>query len=173
MNMKMVMGVDVIEGQAGLTKGLKLRPDLGLRLATRQGAAVDLDAGAQEIAREAAIAADELRHLLRRQRRPTVHEHEMKSDAEPGQFARALHSIGSGRCRYHEAGGSQDAAAMPNLHRLIDRESQTEIIGGDDQPLHAATRRGFDISRARALPTWSEARHLPPVCPHFEVCIVP
>src|SRR5439155_4952098 len=63
----------------------------------------------------------------------------MKPDAKPRQTLGALDRIRRRGTRHHEARRGENAAAMRSFDRLVDGQREPEIVGGDDEPLHAAS----------------------------------
>ena len=90
---------------------------------------------------ERARRIDEIRHLVRRQDRPSVDQHDMEPDAQAGRLPGPGHRIGRRRRRDHQAGASQDTVAMGGLDGLVDGWVETEIVGADDQSLQLAICR--------------------------------
>src|SRR5579885_2787784 len=94
--MEMMVAVEMIEAKPGLTERRQLRAGLGLRLRLRPPAEKDFGADPDGIVGEAAVGSDELRDLLRGQCGPAIEQHQVQSDGELGQAARALDRVRSG-----------------------------------------------------------------------------
>jgi hypothetical protein len=146
--MKVMMRVDVIEREAGVLERLELGADLGGDLAARAGVAKDANAGADHISRESAIAADEVGNSLRRQHGNAIDQHEMKPDTQIGHAPGACYRVRRGLACDHQAGGGQNAAAMPCFDSLVDAGFETEIIRCDDKPFQGLPLKAADVSLA-------------------------
>ncbi len=133
---KMLVGVDVVEGQAGGRKGRELCFDLGGKLPpyvrSQEG-----EAGADHIVAKPPVVVDQVGQLLGRQHRPAIDQHEMKPDPQARQSLGALDRVGHGRARDHQAGRTQYTVAVRLLDRLVDCTIGAEIVGGNDQLLQA------------------------------------
>ncbi len=133
----MLVGIDVIQPQAGGFKsgelGLDLRPQLGPHL----GAEEHGGAGAGHVGAEASGTIYQVGHHGRGQDRPAFHQHQMQADPQARHGFGALHGVIGGGTRHHQAGGRQDAITMGAFDRLVDFDSRAEVVGGDDQALHA------------------------------------
>jgi len=134
--MEVMMGIDVIECEAGCTEGVELRANFAFHLPARRSAAEDPDSCAERIVQEAPIWPNQIGNLPGRQNRTSIDQNEMKSDAEPGQPFGARDRIGSSGRGHHQAGSGQNAASMALFDRFVDRKSETEIICRDNEPFH-------------------------------------
>ena len=137
----MLVGVDVVERQAGSPKGLELRADLARQLIPHFRQKEEPDAGADQVAVEFAIAADQRRDLSGGQYRAAIDQHEMQSDSQPRQQPGTRHRIRRCRRTDHQARGRQDPVPMRLLDSLIDGRVEPEIVGADDQPPQPAISR--------------------------------
>ncbi len=105
MKVHVLMGVDVVERQAGCAEGFELRPDLGRELTANPRKHEKSDTGAGHISVELAVVADELLDLDLRQNGMPVDQVQVQADAEFGQSTGAGHRIGSRRAADHQARG--------------------------------------------------------------------
>ena len=136
----MLVRVDVVERQAGRGERGELRRHLGAKLATGGGAREDRNAGARHVAAEAAGRIDQQRHLLRRQRRAALDQHEVEPDAERRHGPRPRDRVGGGVAGDHQAGSGEDAVPVRLLDRVVDRDRGSEVVGGDDEAMHRDQR---------------------------------
>ncbi len=81
-DVEMLVGVDVIEGQAGRPVGLELRFDLGGELAPRGGPAGEIEPELGHVGAQQAIRPGEIGKRGGRQGRPRLDQHEMQPDPE-------------------------------------------------------------------------------------------
>ena len=65
----------------------------------------------------------------------------MQPDAQRGHAPRARNRIVRRRRGDHQTRGGENTAAMSGFDGLVDFAGRAEIIRGDDQSLHAASRR--------------------------------
>jgi len=80
MQVHVVVGVGVIEDQAGGLKRLELGPNFRRQLPPDAGQEIISKTGAYEIAVESAVPVDEIWNALRRQNRPAPDDDEVQSD---------------------------------------------------------------------------------------------
>lgn len=71
--------------------------------------------------------------MLRRQHRPSFHQHQMQAHSERGQGSGASHGVGGAGSPDHQAGGGQHTLSVRALHRLVHGWGGAEVVGGDDQ----------------------------------------
>ena len=79
------------------------------------------------------VAAHQRRDFLGWQRRNALNEHDMEANAKRWQPPRAVHRIGHGRPRDHQAGGGENSGGMGALHRFVHRDIGAKIIRGHNQ----------------------------------------
>jgi hypothetical protein len=132
MQMEVLVGIDMIEREAGRGKGRELGLDLGGKLAPHRRLQGNVKAHPRHIRPELPIGADEARDALRRQGRPAFDQHQVKADPKPRHGPCPRHGIGRGRRRDHQAGGRQHAFAVGLFDGVVDRVREAEIVGGDD-----------------------------------------
>ncbi len=137
MQMKMLVCVDVIEGQSGARKCQELRADLGFELLANGGARKISHPAEKHVLAHASVGVRDAGDLLRRQRRRSIRKDDVQADAKIRQTSGPPHRIGRRRSGYHQAGRGEDAAAACLLDGFVDGFVQAKIISGDDQmPLH-------------------------------------
>ena len=150
MQVKMLMGVDMVEGKARCREGGELRLDLGFELTAHLGAEEEVDAGPNHVLAEEALGVDEIRHPLGRQHGAAFHQHQMKADAQARHMPGPRHRVGRGGLCRHQARRRQDAVAKRLLDGLVDLGRQPEIIGRNDEMLQLA-------SSLRSLRKWKNS----------------
>ena len=149
MQVEMAVCVDVIERKAGGAKGRKLRADLQRQLAPPDAAAKNAYPMARRLGGKAPVTVDERRDPRAGERRRPLDEHDVQPNAQPGKAPCAPDGVGRGGCRDHQACRGQDADAVGPLHRLVDLEAETEIVGRDDEPVWPVPRHAFEAAPAR------------------------
>ena len=156
--MEMTVCVDVIKRKAGGTKGRKLRADLQRQLAPPHPAADNVQSMTRCFGGEAAVAVDEARMKRTGERRRPLDEHDVQPNAQAGKAPRAPDGVGRRRRRDHQACRGQDADAVGPLHRLVDLEAETEIVGRDDEAF-CLTRRhaAFETAARRSRRNWKNS----------------
>jgi hypothetical protein len=141
MEVDVVVGVDVIERETGRGKSRELRPDLSLKGAANRRQKKEADAGEEEIVVERAVGTSERRDFGAGRERGAADENEMKAELEPRHPARPAHRIGGGRGADHEARSAENAVAMRDFDRLVDRLVETEIVCRKNETLQLAISR--------------------------------
>jgi hypothetical protein len=139
--MKVLVRIDVIEWQAGRGEGCELRLDLRCELPPRLGPRENLKTKPRHAGAKPAGAVDQIWHLLSRQRRPAIDQHDMEPDPQPRQAARSLNRIRRRGARDHHTCCCQDTVAMRNFDGLVDLRRQPEIVSRDDEALQSAASR--------------------------------
>ncbi len=154
--MEVLVGIDVVERQAGAREGVELRLDLGRELALNARPEEHVGAAQRHVGAEQPVPADEIGHSRGRQHRRGLDEGEMQPDAQARQPLGAGDGVGTGRRSHHQARGGEDALRMGQLDRLVDLASEAEIVGGDDEVLHrriaSPARREEPEGNARLTP---------------------
>ena len=138
--MEMLVRVNVIEFEAGRREGLELGFDLGGKLAAHMRQEKHRGPGPHHIVAEEAVGAYERRNFRGRQRRPPLDQHQMQAHAQAPHRLGALHRVGGGRRRDHQAGGGEYAFLVGAFDRVVDRERRSEIVRRDNQLLFIAAR---------------------------------
>jgi hypothetical protein len=128
----MLVRIDMVEVQAGRSKGLELRGDLFLDLPADGVVDHDLRAEAAKVAAQPPAGVNEIWDLRAMENRVAVDENEMKSDPQVRQPLRPRHRIGGGRPADHQTCGAEHSLAVRGLHRFIDFVTEPEIVGIDD-----------------------------------------
>ena len=151
MQMHMLVRIGVVQRQPGGGEGGELRADLGGELAADARTGEVVDAEAELVGREPAVGIHQVGNLGRRQHSRALDHHEMQSDAQVRQRARAPHGIRRGGTGHHQAGGVQRAGAVRSLDRLVDRFGQAEIVGREDDTRHGGAARSLLYSAAARI----------------------
>ena len=136
----MLVGIDVVQRQAGGRKGGELGFDLGRELGAHAWQKEHGSAGARHVGAEQAAAIHQIGHGGGRQHRPAFHQHQVQADAQGRHGAGALHGIGCGIARDHQTGGREDAVAMGARDTLVHFDGSAEVVGRDNQLLHVSSR---------------------------------
>jgi hypothetical protein len=100
---KMMVGVDVVERQAGRLERRELCLDLGRKLPPDPGTKEDIPPHPEHVGAQPSLLIDKVRYAVRRHKRPTVDENEMKPDPQRRQAARARHGIFERPTTHHQA----------------------------------------------------------------------
>ena len=116
----MVMAVDVGEREARPPEFLQLRADLRSKLRPDAMAKLIEQSSADRRRREPARGIDEVPHLSRGERRPSVENDEVKPDGQPGMVTRERDRLLEGVSRDHEARARQDAVVVSLHDRGVD-----------------------------------------------------
>ena len=141
--------IDVVERQAGRPEGGELRRNLARGLPPGGRAEEYARALLRRAGTEAAVGADEVCHHRRRERRCPLEQVDVQPNAQAGETARALHGVGRGGPRNHQAGRRQDARAVRVLDRLVHFVREAEIVGGNDQLPRTHPHAAFAPALAR------------------------
>ena len=134
----MLVGVEVVAGQAGGAEGGQLRGDLGPQLGAGGGRGGQGQPEPRHVVAEAAIGPDQRRDARRRQHRAAVRQGQVQPDGQPRRRGGPGPGLRARRAADHQARGGQDAVAMGLFDGGIDLGAPPEVIGRDDQPLQAA-----------------------------------
>ena len=106
---KMLVGVDVVQLQSGGGKGGELGLDLGGQLSAHLGQEKHGGAGARHVGAEMAGGIHQVGNGGWRQDRLAAHQHQVQAHAQARKIAGAGHRIGGCRARHHQAGGGENA----------------------------------------------------------------
>jgi hypothetical protein len=155
MQVKMLVGADVIERETGRAKGLELGADLSQHLPAHAGQKEHRRAGERHVRSKSPITIHKVRHGGGRQDWPRVRQREMQPDREPGQPPRHFHSRRRRGCSNHEARGRERAFDMGDLNRAVHLIGEAEIVRGDDQKLQCAVSRRSRKKRKNSAPSRS------------------
>ena len=133
MKVHVLVGVDVVEGQTGGSKGRELCSNFCLELAANSREQEESDPGSSHVRIECCIAPNQSGNLDIGQDRTAIHQNQMQTHAKLGQPAGARHRIGGSISRNHQARGGEDPVPIRLLDRLVDSRVETEIVSADDQ----------------------------------------
>ena len=134
--MHVLVGVGVIQLQAGGGEGGVLGADLRGELAPHGGAEEVFEAEPELVGRELPARIHEVRDHRRGQNRWPLDHHEMQPDAHARHGARPAHCIGRRSTGDHKAGRLQYSFAVGAFYALVDGFGQPEIVRGDDDACH-------------------------------------
>lgn len=143
MQLHMVVGVHMIERQAGRAKTLELGANLGGELTPHLCKCEEAHAGKNQPGRKQSISADEIGNTLGRKDGTAADQNEMQPDPERRQTSRPLYRVLRRRRPDHQTRGIENALAVRPLDRFVDGNGSAEIIARNDQPLQVP------VSRAR------------------------
>ena len=141
MQVEVLVPIDMIEGKAGLLIGAELSLDLRLELRPHGGPCADIKSKLREVGAQLTARVEEIRDVFRRRCRPPFDQHQMQSDPQAWQAARALDCICGRHSGHHQACRAQDSLPVRQLDRFIDLGREPEVVSGDDEMLQAATSR--------------------------------
>jgi hypothetical protein len=133
MEMHVLVGIDVVEGQTGRAKSSELRSDFRFNLAPNSRKQEKSDPGASHVPVECCIAANEPGNLDIRQYRTAIHQNQMQTDAKFGQAAGTAYCVGGSISSDHQAGGGENPVSMRLFDSFVDCRVEPEIVGADDQ----------------------------------------
>src|ERR1700730_17231063 len=122
MKVEVLMSVDVVESKPRCLIGPKLRFDLRPDLRLNRWPCAYLKPEPREVRAQMPGCVNEIGQSFGRQRRPAVDEHQMQTDAQTGETARARDCVRRG------SGGDHQAC-------------KPKIVGRDDKVLQRATSR--------------------------------
>jgi hypothetical protein len=153
--MKMLVRIDMVERQSaraiGFELGLDFRGDLPPHRCTQK----DVHRESDHVAAEVPAPVDEVRQLLRRQRRPALDQHEMQADVQSRQSPRAGDGVLRRGTGDHQAGSGEDAALMRDFDRFIHLAGKAEVVGRDDDTLQSAGSLRSRRKRKNSMPSRS------------------
>jgi len=155
MQVKMLVGIDVVEREAGRTIGLELRLDFRGDLPAHRRTREDIEREPDHVAAELPARVDEIGQAVRRQDRPAFHQHQVQAHAQPREPACARDRVLRRGGAHHEAGSRQDPATMGGLDGLVDFACKPKIVGGDDDLLQSAGSRRSRRKRKNSIPSRS------------------
>ena len=130
--MHVLVGIGMIQRQAGVGESLELRTNFRRQLPADTGTKIIVDPQPQLIRRELTVRIDQIGDRGMRQNGWPLDRHEMQPDLQSGQVARPTDGIGGGGRGDHQARLSQHAVAMRPFHRLVHRFGQPEIVRRKD-----------------------------------------
>ena len=141
MKLEVPVPIDVIERQSGRAIGLELRGDFLRHLPLHRRIESQLCAVKRKIAAETAVAVDQTRNFATVAHRLAVGQHDVKPDPKARQRPRPRHRIRGRRSADHEARRAQNTAPVRCFDSGVDRLTETEIVGRDDQSIQCASSR--------------------------------
>jgi hypothetical protein len=133
MQMKMSMGIDVIEFQSGRAECLELGANFQFKLAADMRKKKITDPGTPHITVKPPVPIDQGWDLRRRQHRVAGGQGKMKPDREIRHALRTCDRIRHSRLADHQAGAGQDAGIVGDFDSLIDSLIEAKIISTNDQ----------------------------------------
>lgn len=133
--LKVLVGVDMVEREPGAAEQIELCGDFAAELAARVAIRHQFECQPDHVAPEAAILVGKLRDLVGAKGTPPFDQNQMEAEAQPRHRSGPPHGISGGGSRDHEAGGGQNARSVSLLDRLIDLRREAEIIRRDDEPV--------------------------------------
>ena len=141
MKVEVLVSVDVVESKPRCLIGPKLRFDLRPDLRLNRWPRAHLKTEPREVRAQMPGCVNEIGQSFGRQRRPAVDEHQMQTDAQTGETARARDCVRRGSGGDHQACRREDALFMRQFHGGIDLGRKPKIVGRDDEVLQSATSR--------------------------------
>jgi hypothetical protein len=132
MKVEVLVSVDVVESKPRCLIGAKLRFDLRADLRPNRWPRAYLKPEARKVGAQMPACVNEIGQPFGRQRRPTVDEYQMQTDAQTGETARARDRIRRGSGGDHQACRREDALLMRQFHGGIDLGRKPKIVGRDD-----------------------------------------
>jgi len=141
MKMHVLVGVHMVEKQAGRVKRLELRADLHRELTAHPRQSKKPNAGAAHIRIETAVPAHQTGDFGARKRRKPINEHQMQANPQVRQATGARDGVSRGGRADHKARGRQNAALVRFLDSFVDGGVEPEIVGADDQASQLAISR--------------------------------
>ena len=162
---EMLVRIDMVETQPGRVKCRELRLDLGRELAAGRRQEEHRRSGERHVIAKSTVCVDQAGHLPGGQNWRAIDQRQVQPDAERRQPPRTGNRVGDRRAADHQAGRGQDAVAMRDLDRFVDRDVVAEVVGGDDERLQTASfrrrrksknstpsrRRRFIMSQSRSI----------------------
>ena len=139
--MHVIMSVHVIQREAALMEGLKLRTNFLRQLATDFGQEKIAKPGPDQVRIQHAGGIDEIRNFARRQNRPAAHHGNMKANAEAFAPTGAGNRIFRSMATYHQAGSRQYPLFKSLFDCFVRGRRSTKIVSGDNQTFQAAFSR--------------------------------
>ena len=103
--MEMLVGVDMVQGQSGGGESGELGLDFPRQLRPHLGQKKHCCAGPRHIATKMAAAVHQIGHRCGRQYRLALHQHQMQADPQGRHRAGAPDRVARRRARNHQAGG--------------------------------------------------------------------
>jgi hypothetical protein len=140
-NVHVLVGIHMVERQAGGAKCLELGADLHRELTANPRQSKKPNAGASHIRIETAVAAHQTGDFGARKARMTIDEHQMQADPQIWQATGARHGVSRGGGANHQACGRQNAAPVRLLDSFVDGGIEPEIVCADDQAFQLAISR--------------------------------
>ena len=130
--MKIEVTRDVAEEKSAGEKTLNLSSDLRLEFGPQPTASSVEPRCLERSVYEVPAAVDQIGNMPMRERRLSVAQNEMKSDAEIGSHS-TRHHCRMGRRRAHaQAGAGDDSGVVAGHHSVVDFRPATEVVDGDD-----------------------------------------
>jgi len=129
----MLVGVHMIEKQAGGAKCLELRADLRCELTANLWQSEKPHAGSAHIRVEAAVPAHQTGNFGAGKGRKPINEHQMQADPQVRQATGTSYRIGDGWSADHQARGRQKSVPVSLFDSCVDGGIEPEIVRADDQ----------------------------------------
>ena len=132
MKVEVLVSVDVVESKPRCLIGTKLRFDLRPDLRLNRWPRAHLKPEPREVRAQMPGCVNEIGQSFGRQRWPAVDEHQMQTNAQTGETARARDCVRRGSGGDHQACRREDALFMRQFHGGIDLGRKPKIVGRDD-----------------------------------------
>jgi len=146
------VGVGVVELQAGGGVGGELGVDFGAKLAAGGGGEEVFYAQGGLVLREFAVRRGDVREGGVAEEGGAVDQDEVEAGVQGGEGFGAGDGVLRGGGGDHEAGLGEDAVLVRLLHRLVDRDGEAKVIGGEDGVLHRGVQaRACRLNREAVL----------------------
>ncbi len=142
MKVHVVVGVDVVQREAGFFESIELCADFRFQLPSHRPPEEEANSGKDKTRREAAPIVYQTWYFLSGEQWGSVYQYEMEPNFQPREHPGPLHGIPGGPCPYHQTGAAENPVAMGLFDRFIDRQRSTEVVSRDDQLLHDGAIRG-------------------------------
>jgi hypothetical protein len=130
------VSVDVREAESRRGEPFELRPHLAAKFASRGGAEIVMNAGAERAGREITIRIGDVRDFGVGQCGAALNQRQVKSDGEGRIRSRQLDGVRGGALVDHQTAARQDTFAMRQDDRAVDGLGIAEIVAADDQRNH-------------------------------------
>jgi hypothetical protein len=128
-----LVGVEVVAGEARGAEGGELRRDLGTELVPGGAGGGEGQAEPGHVIAETAIRLDQGGDSVRRQGRRAVGQRQVQADGKARVAAGKLDALGRGRLADHQAGGGQHTLAVGCLDGGIDLWAEAKVVGVEDE----------------------------------------
>jgi hypothetical protein len=153
MQVKMLVSVDMVEGQSCGAEGLELGADLRQHLSSRTRQKKHRGACSRHVRSEPPARINQIGHRVSRQDGPSLHQRQMEAYRQPREPPRQLHGGGRRRPTDHQARRGEQPFLMRDFNGAINLFGEAEIVRRDNKIFQCAISRRSRRKRKNSTPS--------------------